>query len=143
MKHLLSIVSIVAASTGALLAEVTEPKERPNFLIIMVDDLSPEQFGCYGNEVNHTPNLDALAAGGVKFNTAWATPMCSPTRALLVTGRYASCTGVWHNDLRLNCTKQTRWNWVSKHLTFPRVLREHGYRTAIAGNLLAARGTMN
>ena len=65
MKHLLSIVSIVAASTGALLAEVTEPKERPNFLIIMVDDLSPEQFGCYGNEVNHTPNLDALAAGGV------------------------------------------------------------------------------
>jgi hypothetical protein len=61
MKHLLSIVSMVAASTGVLPAEVTEPKERPNFLIIMVDDLSPEQFACYGNEVNHTPNLDALA----------------------------------------------------------------------------------
>jgi hypothetical protein len=133
---------MVAASTGVLPAEVTEPKERPNFLIIMVDDLSPEQFACYGNEVNHTPNLDALAAGGVKFNTAWATPMCSPTRALLVTGRYASRTGVWHNDLRLNCTKQTRWNWVSKHLTFPRVLREHGYRTAIVGNPMALGGSI-
>ena len=142
MKHLLNIVSILAVSTGVLFAEVTEPKERPNFLIIMVDDLSPEQFGCYGNEVNHTPNMDALAAGGVKFNTAWATPMCSPTRALLVTGRYASRTGVWHNDLRLNCTKQTRWNWVSKHLTFPRVLREHGYRTAIVGNPMALGGSI-
>ena len=142
MKHLLNIVSILAVSTGVLFAEVTEPKERPNFLIIMVDDLSPEQFACYGNEVNHTPNLDALAAGGVKFNTAWATPMCSPTRALLVTGRYASRTGVWHNDLRLNCTKQTRWNWVSKHLTFPRVLREHGYRTAIVGNPMALGGSI-
>lgn len=77
MKHLLTIVCMVAASTGVLPGEVTEPKERPNFLIIMVDDLSPEQFGCYGNGVNHTPNLDALATGGVKFNTAWATPMCS------------------------------------------------------------------
>ena len=142
MKHLLNIVCILAASTGVVFAEVAEPKGRPNFLIIMVDDLSPEQFGCYDNEVNHTPNLDALAAGGVKFNTAWATPMCSPTRALMVTGRYASRTGVWHNDLRLNCTKQTRWNWVSKHLTFPRVLREHGYRTAIVGNPMALGGSI-
>lgn len=60
MKHLLGIVCMVVASTGVLLAEVTEPKERPNFLIIMVDDLSPEQFSCYGNEVNHTPNLMRL-----------------------------------------------------------------------------------
>ena len=42
MKHLLTIVCMVAASTGVLPGEVTEPKERPNFLIIMVDDLSPE-----------------------------------------------------------------------------------------------------
>ena len=45
MKHLLNIVCILAASTGVVFAEVAEPKGRPNFLIIMVDDLSPEQFG--------------------------------------------------------------------------------------------------
>ena len=55
-----------------------------------------------------TPHIDALAHGGVQFNTAWATPMCSPTRALLVTGRYPSRTGVWHNDLRLDCTAEDR-----------------------------------
>ena len=86
MKHYHCILYVVVASMGALFAEASLPHQRPNFLIIMVDDLSPEQFGCYGNEANRTPNLDALAAGGVKFNTAWATPMCSPTRALLVTG---------------------------------------------------------
>lgn len=143
MKHYHCILYVVVASMGALFAEASLPHQRPNFLIIMVDDLSPEQFGCYGNEANRTPNLDALAAGGVKFNTAWATPMCSPTRALLVTGRYPSRTGVWHNDLRLNCTKETRWNWVSKHLTFPQVLRKHGYRTAIVGNPMALGGSID
>ena len=71
---------------------------RPNFLIVMVDDVSPHQFGCYGNKKVKTPNIDYLARTGVQFQTAWATPMCSPTRALLVTGRYPFRTGVWHND---------------------------------------------
>ena len=74
---------------------------RPNFLIIMVDDISPSEFGCYGNVDYATPNVDALANEGVFFNMAWATPMCSPTRALLTTGRYPTRTGVWHNDLRI------------------------------------------
>lgn len=137
IQKTLSLICLGASATTALVAESSPDQNRPNFLIIMVDDLSPEQFGCYGNEENATPNIDALAAGGVKFNTAWATPMCSPTRALLVTGRYPSRTGVWHNDLRLNCTKATRWNWAKNHLTFPRVLREHGYKTAIVGNPMA------
>jgi arylsulfatase A-like enzyme len=116
--------------------------ERPNFLIFMVDDISPEQFGCYGNTEIKTPHIDALAKDGVKFNTAWATPMCSPTRALLVTGRYPKRTGVWHNDLRLDCTRETRWSWASRHLTFAQVLRDHGYRTAIVGNPMALGGSV-
>lgn len=122
---------------GLLAANAAAETKRPNFLIVMIDDISPEQLGCYGNTINKTPNLDALAEGGVKFNTAWATPMCSPTRSLLVTGRYPHRTGVWHNDLRLDCTRATRWNWASRHLTFARILHEHGYRTAIAGNPMA------
>jgi arylsulfatase A-like enzyme len=126
---------VVLLSHG--MAPAVPGDSRPNFLIVMVDDISPDQFGCYGNREVETPHIDALARGGVQFNTAWATPMCSPTRALLVTGRYPSRTGVWHNDLRLDCTAEDRWSWAQRHLTFAQVLRGHGYRTALVGNPMA------
>ncbi|MGB0792352.1 MAG: sulfatase-like hydrolase/transferase [Opitutales bacterium] len=114
-----------------------EMERPPNFLIIMVDDISPEAFSCYGNSAYATPHVDTLAEGGVFFNMAWATPMCSPTRALLTTGRYPSRTGVWHNDLRIPQGDYGRWDYALGHLTFARVLREHGYRTAISGKQMA------
>ena len=129
------LLGAVAMSYGMSAPVVDE--RRPNFLIVMVDDVSPEQFGCYGNRSVKTPHINALAESGVLFHTAWATPMCSPTRALLVTGRYPFRTGVWHNDLRLDCNAATRWNWAQRHLTFAAVLRAHGYRTALAGNPMA------
>ena len=117
---------------------------KPNFLIIMVDDISPSEFGCYGNNKYPTPNIDKLANGGIFFNMAWATPMCSPTRALLVTGRYPSKTGVWHNDLRIpsealnhKLNNYSRWSWAEGHMTFARLLRENGYITAIVGKQMA------
>ena len=75
-------------------------EQRPNFLIIMVDDISPNAFSCYGNTEYETPHVDALANEGVFFNMAWATSVFS-IRALLTTGRYPNKTGVWHNDLRI------------------------------------------
>ncbi|MFL2835135.1 MAG: sulfatase-like hydrolase/transferase [Coraliomargaritaceae bacterium] len=116
---------------------ISTPKTRPNFLIIMVDDISPNAFSCYGNTEYQTPNVDALAEGGVFFNMAWATPMCSPSRALLTTGRYPSRTGVWHNDLRVKVADYGRWDYAMGHLTFARVLREGGYKTAITGKQMA------
>ncbi|MCK4960777.1 MAG: sulfatase-like hydrolase/transferase [Planctomycetes bacterium] len=134
---LIGIMCMAAVSVGNAAAKRPVSK-RPNFLIIMADDVSPEQFGCYGNKENKTPHIDALAESGVMFNTAWATPMCSPTRSLLVTGRYPCRTGVWHNDLRIKVVdNQDRWNFAGYHLTFARVLRKHGYRTAIASNIMA------
>ena len=112
-------------------------KNRPNFLIIMVDDISPSEFGCYGNKDYETPNIDALAYEGVYFNMAWATPMCSPTRALMTTGRYPSRTGVWHNDLRIKVGDYGRWNYAKGHYTFARLLSENGYQTAISGKPMA------
>lgn len=135
-KSLRGLITMKAALIAAM-AIAGEPGHRPNFLIILADDVSPEQFGCYGNTETKTPNVDALARAGVQFNTAWATPMCSSTRALLVTGRYASTTGVWHNDLRITNGKHGRWDWAKAHLTFAQVLRANGYRTALAGNIMA------
>lgn len=129
---------VLAAWMGssALQAE----QARPNFLIVVVDDLSPRNFSCYDSKAQPTPNIDALAESGVMFRTAWATPMCSSSRALLTTGRYPFRTGVWHNDLRINEKRSDRYNWTTRHLTFAQALREHGYRTVLVGNNMALGG---
>lgn len=134
-----SIVWFIVSCTsihGAIKTDDSS-KRAPNFLIIMVDDISPNAFSCYGNTDYQTPNVDALAEGGVFFNMAWATPMCSPSRALMTTGRYPSRTGVWHNDLRVKVGDYGRWDYAMGHLTFARVLKEGGYKTAITGKQMA------
>ncbi|MCK5172717.1 MAG: sulfatase-like hydrolase/transferase [Planctomycetes bacterium] len=66
---------------------------KPNFIILMADDLSAKEFSCYGNTENSTPNTDKLGETGVRFKTCWCTPICSPTRAEIMTGRYGFRTG--------------------------------------------------
>ena len=67
----------------------------PNILIVLVDDMGFSDLGCYGSEIN-TPNLDALAAGGLKFTQFYNTGRCCPTRASLLTGLYPHQAGVGH-----------------------------------------------
>ena len=105
---------------------------RPNFIVIMADDISQDMYGCYGNAAIKTPHIDRMAREGVAFKTAWATPMCSPTRAMLMTGRYAGRTKFYHNALRLMAPGEQA-NLVKNHLTFGRLLKQAGYATAIAG----------
>src|SRR5262245_11534277 len=63
--------------------------ERPNVIVILIDDLGACDLGCYGSTYHRTPNLDRLAAAGIKFTDAYAAcPVCSPTRAALLTGKY-------------------------------------------------------
>ena len=62
--------------------------ERPNILLIMVDDLGPEWISCYGGRELKTPQIDALAAGGIRFTNAYSMPQCTPTRVTLLTGQY-------------------------------------------------------
>jgi arylsulfatase A-like enzyme len=67
----------------------------PNIIVVLIDDLGSNQFGCYGNTFNETPNIDALAAQGTRFKTAYApSPVCSPSRASLLTGNYPARTGI-------------------------------------------------
>jgi len=84
---------IAAALLAGLLGLQTEPPG--NVLILVADDLGQDQLGLYGwTDAAPTPNLAALAAGGVLFWNAWALPTCSPTRATLQTGRHAFRTGI-------------------------------------------------
>ncbi|GMV95775.1 MAG: sulfatase [Phycisphaerae bacterium] len=113
-----------------VLALAPAAPQRPNILFIMADDLGPEWLSCYGSE-HQTPHLDRLAASGMRFERAYATPLCTPTRHELLTGRYPFRTG-WttHYDTPRWGGQYFDWN---REITFARVLREAGYATAVAG----------
>jgi len=107
-----------------------QPPSHPNIILIMIDDVGADWIGCYGAE-QKTPQIDRLAEQGARFETAWATPLCSPTRVELLTGRYAFRTG-WtkHHDVPRWGGKGLDWE---REKTFARFLRDAGYATAIAG----------
>ena len=65
----------------------------PNVVFVLLYDTGFAQFGCYGSDID-TPNIDALAAGGVQFTNFHVTPVCSPTRAALLTGRSQHAVGM-------------------------------------------------
>ena len=74
---------------------------KPNFLVIVADDMGFSDAGCYGGEIS-TPNLDALAADGVRFEYSFTCqPVCGPARACLQTGKYATETGCFVNGIAL------------------------------------------
>jgi iduronate 2-sulfatase len=102
--------------------------ERPNILFIAVDDLRPE-LGCYGSPIAVTPNLDALAAGGLLFNRAYCQQaICRPSRASLMTGTRPETTGLFHNYVSLR-------ELQPDILTLPQHLIAHGYEAAYVGKI--------
>lgn len=104
---------------------------QPNIVVILVDDMGFSDLGCYGSEIP-TPNLDALAAGGLRFTQFYNTARCCPTRAALLTGLYSHQAGVGHmtND-RGQPGYQGRLN--DRCVTMAEVLRPAGYFTAMTG----------
>ena len=72
-----------------------ESEDRPNFVLVMADDMGYSDIGCFGGEIR-TPNLDRLAADGIRFTNFYNTARCCPTRAALLTGRYSHQAGVGH-----------------------------------------------
>jgi len=98
--------------------------DRPNIVLIIADDISWNDFGCYGNPVVQTPNIDKLAANGLVFGNMYlTTSSCSPSRCSIVSGRYPHNTGAaeLHTPLPEGIP------------TFPAKLQAAGYHTAMAG----------
>ena len=105
--------------------------ERPNIILIMADDLGYGDIGCYGSETIKTPNIDALARGGMKFTDYHSNgPVCSPTRAALLTGRYQQRAGI---EGVVTAAKHRHTGMALEQVTFAEVLKSHGYATGIFG----------
>lgn len=121
---------MAVVSQTALAAETSD---RPNILFILADDLGKEWISCYGAEDIKTPNIDALAAGGMKFNNAWSMPQCTPSRIALLTGTYPWRSG-WVNHWDV-----PRWGVAyfdpkqKRNTTVARLMKDAGYATTAAG----------
>jgi len=112
--------SIAGAAACCAPTALAQPARQPNIVFLFSDDHSVPDLGCYGNPHIRTPNLDGLAASGLRFNRGYVTsPQCSPSRASILTGRTPHAVGA--SRLHVNAFKDTP--------TVPRLLREAGYFT--------------
>ena len=96
---------------------------RPNIIYIMSDDHASHAMSCYGSVVNETPNMDRIAEEGVRLDNCFCTnAICTPSRAAILTGKYAHQNGVrGFNDMD------------QRQMTAPKLLQQAGYQTAIFG----------
>jgi choline-sulfatase len=100
--------------------------EKPNILLIMADQLVPFLTGAYGHPLVQTPNLDRLAAGGIRFDSAYTPyPLCAPARVAMLTGRYASRIGCFDNAALFPAEQPT----LAHYLT------NAGYDTVLSGKM--------
>jgi len=115
---------MLAFASLLLVLPVSAWAERPNIVLIFADDVGREVLGCYGGESYRTPEIDALAAGGKRFDHCYSMPVCHPSRVCLMTGRYPAVLG------------NPGWGSFPKNeeqRTFAALLQKAGYATAIAG----------
>ena len=150
-----SVAFVMLSFPGALLAEETPvhgdspgtvtaaPDHKTNIVLIMADDLGYGSLGCYGHKDIKTPNINRLAAGGVRLTDFHSNgPFCTPTRAALMTGRYQQrCAWVPDEELspvfreqrKQNLKQRWAWGISTKELTIPALLGQAGYRTTLIG----------
>ncbi len=116
---LLALMSVFSSLSAE---SVSEKKASPNFVLIVADDLGYSDFGCYGGEIG-TPNVDRLAANGLRYRSFYNSARCCPTRASLLTGMYPHAVNLHVNGNDLS----------DRVPTIAEILRENGYSTAMAG----------
>ncbi|MCA9123477.1 MAG: sulfatase [Planctomycetaceae bacterium] len=116
------LLGLLCTLSAGVAAQATD---RPNVIVFIADDVSWNDYGCYGNAAARTPNIDELARNGIRFDEAYLTASsCSPSRSSIITGRYPHNNGK-AAELHLAIDGELPW--------FPTLLREAGYYTAIVG----------
>ena len=118
----ISLVSMIAGSFS--IEEARAQEKRPNIIFIMSDDHAYQAISAYGSNLIETPNIDRLAQQGIRFDNSFVTnSICSPSRAVVMTGKFSHLNGVRDN---VNV-------FDGKQQTFPKLLQKAGYQTAVVG----------
>jgi arylsulfatase A-like enzyme len=117
-------INRIACGLGVLCAASATAQDKPNFVLMIADDVSWDDIGCYGNTQVRTPNIDRIAAAGIRFTNVFLTASSSsPSRNSIITGRYPHNTG----GAELHTLPPDYM------IAFPEILRQNGYYTAHAG----------
>src|SRR3954453_8409625 len=120
----------LAAACAFLLAPAAPAAGRPNVVIILCDDLGYGDLGCYGHPTIKTPNLDRMAAEGMRFTQFYsAADVCTPSRGGCLRGRYPIRSGMCHDKRRVLFGNSTG-HLPLEEITLPELLKERGYTTA-------------
>jgi arylsulfatase A len=129
MKHPLIVISalFLAPLTAAYSADSVVPR-KPNIILILADDLGVGNVSAYGADHFKTPHIDSLATTGMRFEYCFSAPVCGPSRALLMTGRYGFRTGMTGND-----KESAALMAEATEIMLPKVLKPAGYVTGQVG----------
>ncbi|XP_014915611.1 steryl-sulfatase [Poecilia latipinna] len=131
MPHPYLLLMLLLVGKSVLLQE----NIKPNFILMMLDDLGIGDLGCYGNTTLRTPNIDQLAQQGVKLtHHVAAASLCTPSRAAFLTGRYPIRSGVAGN-LRpgVFIFNAASGGLLAREVTFAKIIKQQGYNTALIG----------
>lgn len=124
MKRRFKFLFLVLWSLFSIKLSLAQTPKNPNFIVFLTDDIGWDDVGCYGNSAIKTPNIDRLAAAGLKFQNAYlTTSSCSPSRCSLITSRYPHNTGA----------PELHDNLPPGQVMFPELLKRAGYYTALSG----------
>ena len=137
----LNLFLICLAFIPGLAQAATEKAAAPNVILILMDDLGWADVGCYGSTFYKTPNIDQLASEGMRFTQGYAAaPICSPTRASILTGKYPArlhltdwLPGRTDRPAQKLRRPQIRQELPLEEVTLPEVLKKHGYISAVIG----------
>jgi arylsulfatase A len=109
-----------------LTLSATAQTKKPNIIFVLADDLGIDGVSCYGADFYKTPEIDKLAKTGIKYTNAYTAPLCGPSRAMILTGRYAFRTGAVNQD-------QTGEFKPSDEMMMSKILKTAGYATSMIG----------
>lgn len=129
--HIAKCFAAILSIAFSHLESFAQQDKRPNIILILADDLGYSDLGCYGGEIQ-TPNLDYLAANGVRFTHFYNTSRCCPTRASLLTGLYNHDAGI--GEMTTDRKAPGYRGYITENtVTLAEVLKQSGYHTAMSG----------
>ncbi len=124
--RVLSSLLLVCTGLGGLgsCSSQDDRPAKPNILFVFADDHAYQAIGAYGSRINQTPNIDRLSQEGMRFDRCLVTnSICAPSRAVILTGKYSHVNGVLDNRIAFDGSQET----------FPKLLQQNGYQTALVG----------
>ncbi|MGH9843613.1 MAG: sulfatase-like hydrolase/transferase, partial [Blastocatellia bacterium] len=130
-SHFVAVLLILTAAVSPSITDAQKNRAKPNIIFILADDLGWGDLGSYGQKKIRTPNLDRMAAEGIRFTSFYAgSPVCAPSRCSLMTGKHGGHAFIRDNK---EVRPEGQWPLAANEVTIPELLKARGYTTGAFG----------